>query len=191
MLLEYKRDDPCDELMMDDITKRETVMDKEFIRLIQMACKKDNMPRAIEMAKLLHHTASFDMAVRVADFYHLVGLREQLQILKADREVDKSRHSLKHPFPPSIDSFTITDSSNDFAKHSAGFRPGPIRATPSVESTHCSTISNAAESASPPQIETISAGISSSPEGKRKRSEDAEPDDDSKRQELEHKSTRT
>jgi chromosome transmission fidelity protein 4 len=178
MLLEYKRGNLCDELMMDDITKREMVVDKELIRLIQMACK------------LLHHTASFDMAVRVADFYHLVGLREQLQILKADREVDKSRQLLKPPFPPSIDSFTITDSSNDFAKPSAGYRPGPIRATPSVESTYCSTTSNAAESASP-QIETISAGISTSPEAKRKRSEDVGPDDGSKRQELEHKSTRT
>ena len=40
----------------------------------------------LDLVKMLHHTASYDMAAKVAGFYHLIGLQEKIEMLKADRE---------------------------------------------------------------------------------------------------------
>ncbi|KZT29190.1 hypothetical protein NEOLEDRAFT_1057404 [Neolentinus lepideus HHB14362 ss-1] len=85
MLLNIKRDTLGDELTTDEISRRELALDKELIQLIQNACKNDKLPRALELTAMLHHTTSFDMATKVAGFYHLVGLQEKMEALKEDR----------------------------------------------------------------------------------------------------------
>ena len=40
----------------------------------------------LDLVKMLHHATSYEMAAKVAGFYHLIGLREKIETLKADRE---------------------------------------------------------------------------------------------------------
>ncbi|KAJ3551325.1 hypothetical protein NM688_g4769 [Phlebia brevispora] len=86
LFLDILRDGLGDELTTDEISKKELELDKEIIQLIQSACKTDQLARAMDLAKLLHHTASFDMAIKLAGFYHLIGLQEKFEALKEDRE---------------------------------------------------------------------------------------------------------
>ena len=173
-----RRDELGEELITDDIAKREIAMDKEFIRLVQIACKKDNIPRAIEVSKLLHHTVSFDMAIKVADFYHLAGLREKIETLKAQREQedrlaiarDKRRQWAKPDRPLSLIP-TVNDSVpppprplQDYSKPPTISRPGLARVVPSIEHTRYSSAALPANVAG-----STSSRNSMSPEGKRKR----------------------
>ena len=75
-----------DDLTSDEIATKELELDKTLIQLIQNACKNDKLPRALDLVKMLHHTTSYDMAAKVAGFYHLIGLQEKIETLKADRE---------------------------------------------------------------------------------------------------------
>ena len=72
--------------MSDEIATKELELDKVLIQLIQNACKNDKLPRVLDLVKMLHHTTSYDMAAKVAGFYHLIGLQEKIETLKADRE---------------------------------------------------------------------------------------------------------
>lgn len=85
MHLQIARDALGDEDVPDEILARELALDKELVQLIQTACKNDKLPRALELTRMLNHTSSFDMAVKVAGFYRLVGLQEKMQALKDDR----------------------------------------------------------------------------------------------------------
>ncbi|KAI0066266.1 WD40 repeat-like protein [Artomyces pyxidatus] len=134
-----------DDLATDDILKRELALDKELIQLIQNACKNDKLPRALELTRMLHHTASFDMAMKVAAFYHLVGLQEKMEALKDDREDsdrlahgrDKRRRwardydAVPPPrLPPADVVSSRTKAFQDFGPPPSVYRPGLTRATP-------------------------------------------------------------
>ncbi|KAH8119330.1 WD40 repeat-like protein [Phellopilus nigrolimitatus] len=86
ILLDHLRDAlDEDTLTSEDISKTELDLDKELILVIQLACKHDRLQRALDAAKLLHHAASLEGALKIADFYHLAGLREKLGVLRAVR----------------------------------------------------------------------------------------------------------
>lgn len=196
------RDSLAEALTTDDISRRELAMDKELIQLIQGACKNDNHPRAIELTKLLHHIASFDMAIKVAGFYHLVGLQEKIELLKADREEEEDRLVVARtkrrqwtrpdPLPrrlPVVNDSARPKPLQDFAPPPAIYRPGLARAMPVVETTRFSAAANpngfpqSSSSTSPPPGDPPTP-----PDGKRKRSEfdDLSPDadDSSKRRAI-------
>ncbi|KAF9462340.1 hypothetical protein BDZ94DRAFT_1322712 [Collybia nuda] len=155
LLIQIAFDGLDDELTTDDILMRERAMDKEFIVLIQAACKADNIPRAIELVKLLHQLTSFDAAMKIADFYHLVGFREKVEILKADRENQEDRLVLARnkrkrwlkPDPPIREvqslnnlSSTRTDLLGDVRPPPTIERPGMARVTvPIIEQTRFSS----------------------------------------------------
>ncbi|KAJ3965951.1 hypothetical protein EV361DRAFT_771817, partial [Lentinula raphanica] len=80
-----------DELSTDDILSKERAIDKEFVVLIQNACKEDNINRAVELTKLLHNLQTFDIVAKIADFYHLVGFKEKVMVLKRIREDSEDR----------------------------------------------------------------------------------------------------
>lgn len=85
MQLQIARDALGDEDIPDEFLARELALDKELVQLIQTACKNDKLPRALELTRMLHHSSSFDMALKVAGFYRLVGLQEKMEALKDDR----------------------------------------------------------------------------------------------------------
>jgi chromosome transmission fidelity protein 4 len=163
-------------------------MDKELIQLIQAACKSDNIPRAVELCKLLHHTVSFNMAIKVAEFYHLVGVREKIEILKTRREEEEDRlvlamkkrkqwlaaDPLPRHFPNASSSSLRADPLQYFTPPPAIYRPGLARATPNVETTSFSgeNFSEVSQSSSTLAGSTTTMVESTSPDGKRKRTAD-------------------
>ncbi|KAG6856291.1 hypothetical protein H0H87_005774 [Tephrocybe sp. NHM501043] len=190
LLSQIALDSLDDELTTDDILQRERTMDKEFIIMIQAACKADNIPRAIELTKLLHNVVSFDSAMKIAEFYHLVGLREKIGLLKADREENedrlvaarnKRRRWLK-PDPPLRE---VQTTSNNFGGSSRGdllsdVRPPPAidrprlaRVTaPVVETTRYSSVAPSQPPIDTPSFkEDLESPASTSGDGKRKRTD--------------------
>ena len=69
-----------------EIHRQELERDKALISLIQTACKADKLERALDYTSMLHHLASFDLAQKVAQFYHLPGLTEKMGALRDVRE---------------------------------------------------------------------------------------------------------
>ncbi|KAG7446498.1 WD40 repeat-like protein [Guyanagaster necrorhizus] len=147
-----------EELTTEDIIAKERAMDKEFLQLIQGACKGDNIPRAIELTKLLHHVNSIDLVVKIADFYHMVGFKEKVLLLKRIHEESEDRMSLAREKrrrwnkadPPSR---RLPDAEEPFSDRRKAFqdfgpppsihRPGLSRATPTVEKSRYSSVAPA------------------------------------------------
>ncbi|PCH43744.1 hypothetical protein WOLCODRAFT_122518 [Wolfiporia cocos MD-104 SS10] len=209
LLLDIIRDQLDDELTTDDISRRELALDKELIQLIQNACKNDKLARALDLTKLLHHTPSFDMAIKVAGFYHLIGLQEKMEALKADREAsdrladarDRRRQRARDlapvaPLRPVYAEPARPKPFQDFRPPPAKHRPGLERATPAIKPSRSSGTSSQFSE------DTIAYGSSyfdesndldypSGSEGKRKRAEEEqEPARDSHSPGLDNPSKR-
>ena len=142
MHLQITRDALGDEEVPDDILARELALDKELVQLIQTACKNDRLPRALELTRMLHHMSSFDMAMKVAAFYRLVGLQEKMQVLKDDR-LARGRPQRRDwtrdydpVLPPRLPPADIPRGESrafqDFGPPMPVHRPGLARATPSL-----------------------------------------------------------
>lgn len=188
LLVQTMLDSLDEELTTDEIVTREKALDKEMIKLIQAACKDSNVARAIEVAKLLHYTASYDMAVKVAEFYHLVGLREKLGLIKADREEaedrlivarNKRRRWMKPEAPPRQIAEPMASSSRfdplgDTRPPPVIERPGMARVTkPIIEKTRYTSLAPASTYSQDPYSWDDSIAVESSPpsDSKRKRVE--------------------
>ncbi|KAI0302532.1 hypothetical protein BC826DRAFT_419747 [Russula brevipes] len=145
MHLHITRDALGDEDVPDEILARELALDKELVQLIQTACKNDKLPRALELARMLHHASSFDMAVKVAGFYRLIGLQEKMQALKDDRIARGERRQRRRDWardydpvlPPRLPPADVpraggSKAFQDFGPPAVVHRPGLARATPSL-----------------------------------------------------------
>jgi chromosome transmission fidelity protein 4 len=145
MHLHITRDALGDEDAPDEILARELALDKELVQLIQTACKNDKLPRALELTRMLHHASSFDMAVKVAGFYRLIGLQEKMQALKDDRIARGERRQRRRDWardydpvlPPRLPPADVSRAGGskafqDFGPPAAVHRPGLARATPSL-----------------------------------------------------------
>ncbi len=69
------------------IKEHEVALDKDLLQLVQGACKADNLLRALDVARLMLNPATIEAAGKVAAFYHLPGLQERIQSVKADKEM--------------------------------------------------------------------------------------------------------
>ncbi len=143
MHLQIARDALSIEDVPDEIFARELALDKELVQLIQTACKNDKLPRALELTSMLHHTSSFDMAVKVAGFYRLVGVQEKMEALKDDRITHgrPQRRDWARDYdpvqPPRLPPADVprggaSKAFQNFGPPAAVHRPGLVRATPSL-----------------------------------------------------------
>ncbi|KDQ57598.1 hypothetical protein JAAARDRAFT_193900 [Jaapia argillacea MUCL 33604] len=187
--LDIARDALGDELITDEISRRELALDKELIRLIQNACKNDKLPRALDLTRMLHHVPSFDMAVKVASFYHLIGLQEKMEVLKANRDgedrLTESRDKRKQwtrdsepRLPPRLPQTELTSSSKpfqDFRPPPPISRPGLARAKPNGIGEHSSNYLANTSVAGPSRQSQDHERSFSPPAGKRKRDESEVP----------------
>lgn len=199
MQLEIIRDGLGEELTTDTLAARELVLDKALIQLIQHACKTDRLARALDLTRMLHHTPSFDAAIKIANFYHLIGLKEKMEALKEEREdsdrlegLRDRRRQIDSDFAP-VPAMRLPTAGGhgqnymkpkpfqDFGPPPPMHRPGLERATPapdvrnngisSSQMTEDSTVFGTSYADSTQDNDASHA----SPEGKRKRLADDEP----------------
>ncbi|KAF7361915.1 Chromosome segregation protein [Mycena venus] len=182
LMLEILRDGLDDELTNEEISTTEQRVDKDLLILIQSACQKTNLSRAVELAKLIHNTRTLDSAIKLADFYRFAGLKEKFQTLKEIREEAEDRLVLarekrkqwtrQDPLPRLL-SAVATDSNasrpkpfQDFGPPPSMPRPGLAPAIPVKETTRYTA--NASIDLRSTPVESSSR---SPPENKRKRDE--------------------
>ena len=90
ILLGWNKDALVDSVLTtDEIAKGELALDKGLIKLMQAAVKANQLQRAHDIVRLMHHSTTLDMAIKMAQFYHLLGLEEKIKEWKRvvqDRE---------------------------------------------------------------------------------------------------------
>lgn len=185
MFLDMAYDQLEEELTTRELSQRELAIDKEFVQLIQEACKAGNLPRVVELAKLLHFPHSIDVAIKIAEFHRCIGLKEKLLVLKASQEGDvetrlevmkEKRDSWLKKDPPPRRKMIETESSTTGAFQNSApppaiHRPALAPAAIAVEHTRFSSVAPR-PAAQPSWDEPPAIGSSSSSDGKRKRVED-------------------
>ncbi|KAJ7647353.1 hypothetical protein FB45DRAFT_1100523 [Roridomyces roridus] len=177
ILLEILRDALDDEMTNEQISKHEQLMDKDYVLLIQSACQQDNVPRAIELAKLIHNSKFLDSVIKISEFYHFKGLTEKIQTLKKIREAGEDRLLVARekrrqwtrpdPLPRTLSAPNESESRpkpfQDFGSPPPVTRPGLQPARPVKETTRYT--------ASPSIDMPPPSSVPSPPENKRKRDE--------------------
>lgn len=73
------------------IKQQEVALDRELLKLIQGACKADNLQRALDLARLMHTASAVEQAAKLANFYHLPGLEERIHGVKSDVDFKKMK----------------------------------------------------------------------------------------------------
>lgn len=170
-----------DDLTTEEIMQQEKAMDKIIVQLIQAACKVDNIPRAVELTKMLHATNALDAAAKIAKFYQAAGFEEKVLKLKHIREEsderleiarEKRRQWQRANAPPrrlpDKEDYTSSErptqkAFQDFGSPPRVARPGLLKAQPKVEKSRFSR-----------QEEELDFAEVSSPNGKRKRDLDVD-----------------
>ncbi|KAH9935365.1 uncharacterized protein B0H18DRAFT_975539 [Fomitopsis serialis] len=148
-----------------------------------------HLPRELALDKnssssfrsLLHHTKSFDMAIKVAGFYHLIGLQEKIEALKDDREesdrlVDarekrrqRARDLAVVPAPRKI------HAEAQRPKAFQDFRPPPMKHARDWNERRRFQFSEDTTTFGASFDDTVDDYSFSSPDGKRKRVEETQP----------------
>ena len=161
-----------------------------------MACKDPaDIARALELTKLIHNTQSIDAAIKIAQFYHLMDLKEKMQTIKTDREEmedrlviarNKRRQWLKpEPVPREIQPATARPSRMDPLAEPYPLpnveRPGMARVVvPVIESSQYTKNDIASSSElSMTREASLVPDPAPFPDGKRKRSVEEESQEDS------------
>lgn len=125
-------------------------LDKEIIKLIQLACKNDKHQRAIDAAKLLHHTSSFEMAAKVADFYHLPGLKDKFMVLKSTREQhERTREGREQRREWKDLNKPVPYSREEYVENGRGGMGRPLQATHRAPAIHRPRLAAATPSSEP------------------------------------------
>ena len=150
------------------IKEREVELDKELLQLVQSACKADSLQRALDLARLMHNPATVEAAAKVAAFYHLPGLQERIQGVKAAKEMTRipEKRARRDAPAPAPTSAGVSKAFADFAPRN----DGPRRSFGGVRRDSTPAASGRSETyvpETPGEAYPIEDG--GSPEGKRQR----------------------
>jgi len=181
-------------LTTEELTRKELVIDKQLIKIIQMVCKEGHLQKALDCAALLHHTPSFDGAAKIASFYQLLGLKEKIEQLKDNRltkdrleqhRSDRSSWS-KHSRPIAVPVPRQSNEDHSRATFLNGeettARRRPLQLATPLPSDETPTSTFTSRREIDPDVELDEPSFFGDPEldadsGKRKREETLSPDD--------------
>jgi chromosome transmission fidelity protein 4 len=188
MFLDIARDALGDELTTEDISKQETALDMELIKLLGKACSSNldrptRQARALDIARLIHNPGIFESAIKVAQFYKLRGLEDRIGRVKAMREDEDRLRTARDrrrdwagdvaPVAAPVRPAHGTAASSvrafdDFDPPAAVARPGLARVKVAGPAASSSPWASSSEDA-------LGAELAPDGEGKRKRTPDDDP----------------